>query len=82
MKKKLYFLLILIFSIPLSSYPCRCQDVSIADAVKSSDIIIKGKILSIIKSMDYEEQGLKIDTTGLDAYVIKYKSFAPLFLYQ
>lgn len=80
MKKKLYFLLITMFFIPLLLYPCRCNEVTVEEAVEYSDIVIKGKVLSVTKFRDYEGQGLKIDTTGLDEDFKRYKSFAPLFL--
>jgi len=41
---------------------------------------INEKTISVIKVRDYEEQGLKIDTTLLDDYFKKHKSFAPLYL--
>ena len=78
--KKYYFLLILLFTSPLLLYPCRCREVSAMEGVKNSDIVFKGRILSVVRTSKYEDAGLKVDTTGLDDMAKQMKSYAPLYV--
>jgi len=41
----LYFLLALALFIPLPLYSCRCNEVAVTEAVKYSDIVVKGQVL-------------------------------------
>lgn len=79
MKKRLYFLLLLAIITPLLVYPCRCNEVSVIDGIKHADIVFKGTVLSVIKATNYEDVGLKIDTTGLDNMAKQIKFYVPLF---
>ena len=76
---KFCILFIFVFISLSTIYPCQCYEISVIEGVKSSDIVFKGTVLSIVKTTNYEDVGLRIDTTGLDSMVKQMKVYFPLY---
>lgn len=79
MKKKFCLLFIFIFTLPSLLYSCRCTGMSVAEGVKGSEIVLKGTVLSVVETSDYEDIGLEIDTIGLDNFIKQMKIYAPIY---
>lgn len=69
MKKYLIFLCL--FSC-LSSYACRCREVTIEEGIRFSEIVVKGKVITAFNSSDWSAQGLNYDDSQVADYLKQY----------
>ena len=81
MTKNIFLLVIFFFGLSLSAYPCRCKEITVIDAVKTYDIVAKGKVLSVDRisnEAEYTALGLQVDTMRLSDIQKKLKMYGVL----
>lgn len=80
MKKQLWIIIIFFWGFSLLAYPCRCREFSVEDAVKTYEVVFKGKVLSVDRTSDYASVGLEIDTVNLPERVKRLGVYASLIV--
>lgn len=80
--KKLSIALIMLstfLGISTHTYACRCKGMSVEEGVKYSAVVFKGKVLSVVKTYDYEEVDLTLDFNYLDSLGEAPMYYVPLY---
>lgn len=80
MKKQFWFIVLFFLGVSQLAYPCRCRELAVEDAVKTYDVVFKGKVISVDRTSDYASVGLEIDTTNLSERVKKLGIYASLIV--